>query len=246
MAQGERFFDREFVWPAILLGLFFFLSACIASYTFYSVRALDNTFSVTGSAKESVKADTAKWTIQVYRTAFESDLTSSYARVSTDLGTVKNYFVQAGIPAESITIKTITADQDWSYSSQGGPVRYRVHQDIIIESKDVEKIAGLAQGINQLLARGVLISINQPEYYVSTLPDLRVSLLGKAIADAKARAQSIAQSGGSSVGSLKSAASGIVQVLPPNSTNVEDYGSYDTSTIEKEVSVTVRATFYVK
>jgi hypothetical protein len=35
-------------------------------------------------------------------------------------------------------------------------------------------------------------------------------------------------------------------LLLANSTSVEDYGSYDTSTIEKEVSVTARATFYVR
>jgi hypothetical protein len=73
-----------------------------------------------------------------------------------------------------------------------------------------------------------------------------VSLVGQAIADAKARAVQIAKAGGSSVGALKSASSGVVQVLAPSSTNVEDYGSYDTSTIEKEVMVTARATFYVK
>ena len=85
-----------------------------------------------------------------------------------------------------------------------------------------------------------------PEYYVSTLPQLRVSLVGQAVKDAKARAVEMANSGDSSVGALKSAASGVVQVLAPNSTSVEDYGSYDTSTIQKQVMVTARAVFYVK
>jgi hypothetical protein len=70
--------------------------------------------------------------------------------------------------------------------------------------------------------------------------------LGQAIADAKARAVEIAKSGGASIGKLKSASSGVVQVMAPNSTNVEDYGSYDTSTIDKEVSVTARAAFVVR
>jgi hypothetical protein len=70
--------------------------------------------------------------------------------------------------------------------------------------------------------------------------------LGEAITDAKARAEEIAKSGGAKVGKLMSASSGVVQVLAPNSTNVEDYGSYDTSTIQKEVSVTARASFGVR
>ena len=57
---------------------------------------------------------------------------------------------------------------------------------------------------------------------------------------------SIASSTGQTVGKLKSASSGVVQVMQPNSTDVSDYGSYDTSTIEKEVSVTARAVFFVR
>ncbi|HPO83031.1 MAG TPA: SIMPL domain-containing protein, partial [bacterium] len=68
----------------------------------------------------------------------------------------------------------------------------------------------------------------------------------EAMNDAKARAEKIAQSSGQGVGSLRSASMGVVQVLEPNSTEVSDYGSYDTSTIEKEVMVTVRATFLLK
>ena len=100
--------------------------------------------------------------------------------------------------------------------------------------------------LDDLLADGANLSPEQPQYYISTLPQLRVSLLGAAIKDAKARASAIAQSGGSSVGALETASSGVVQVLAPNSTNVEDYGQYDTSSIDKQVTVTVRANFYVQ
>jgi len=74
-----------------------------------------------------------------------------------------------------------------------------------------------AQNVTTLVNRGYSISPRQPEYYVSNLPELRVQLLGKAVADAKARATEIAKSGGASVGPLQSASSGVVQVLAPNS-----------------------------
>ena len=44
----------------------------------------------------------------------------------------------------------------------------------------------------------------------------------------------------------RAAASGVVQVLPKGSLEISDYGSYDTSSIEKEVMVTVRATFTIE
>lgn len=242
----DRLIDRPFVLPMLVLGFCIFVTGAIFSWAFYSARAAEGTLSVTGSAKQSVKADTAKWTVSVYRLAFQEGLQGAYAGVASDAAAVSAYFKQQGIPAEDITTNTVVADQDWSYSNNGGPTRYNVHQEVTIQSKDVEKIQGLAQSVNTLINRGYSVSPRQPEYYVSTLPDLRVSLLGQAVADAKARAQEIAKSGGASVGAIQSASSGVVQVLAPNSTSVEDYGSYDTSTIEKEVSVTARVTFLVR
>lgn len=241
-----NFFDKPFVLPAILLSLGIFLSAGVVAYTLYAMRSLDNTLSVTGSAKQEVRADTAKWTVQVNRSVSEEGVSSSYAQVARDGETVKAYFAEAGFSADSITVTTVTADQDWSYNQNGGPKRYNVHQDITIESKDVDKVQAISQNIGALAARGVSVLPQQPQYYVSNLPELRVQLLGQAVADAKARAQSIAGTANASVGKLKSASSGVVQVLAPNSTNIEDYGSYDTSTIQKEVMVTARATFLVK
>jgi hypothetical protein len=78
------------------------------------------------------------------------------------------------------------------------------------------------------------------------LPELRVSLLGEALKDARARATEIAKSANTKVGALKSAASGVVQVSAPNSIDVSDYGNYDTSSMDKDVMVTVRATFLVQ
>ncbi|HVV14941.1 MAG TPA: SIMPL domain-containing protein [Candidatus Paceibacterota bacterium] len=244
--QGQKFLDKPFVLPAILLGIGLFLSAVAVSYTLYAIRGLDNTLSVTGSAKQDVKADSAKWTVQVFRSVSEEGVSAAYGQVGRDADAVKAYFAQAGIPAESITVTTVVADQDWSYNQNGGPKHYNVHEDITIQSGDVEKIQGLSQNITALVAKGVSIMPQQPQYFVSTLPDLRIQLLGQAIADAKARAQSIAGTAGAGVGRLKSASSGVVQVLAPNATNVEDYGSYDTSTIDKEVMVTARATFLVR
>lgn len=240
------FINRPMVAPALALGACLLLTGVIFSVAFYNARVSSGTLSVTGSAKIEVKADSAKWTVSVYRSAFQEGLQGAYASVGSDTAAIVAYFKQQGIAADDITTNTVSADQDWSYSNNGGPTRYNVHQEVTIQSTDVEKIRTLAQGVNTLINRGYSISPRQPEYYVSALPDLRVSLLGQAIADAKARAQEIAKSGGASLGALQSASSGVVQVLAPNSTNVEDYGSYDTSTIDKEVSVTARATFQVK
>lgn len=244
--MAERFFDRPSVLPATILAAGLLLTGIIFSYSFYSARTTADTISVTGSAKQEVKANNAKWTIEAYRSAYQESLQTAYGQVASDIAAVKAYLKTQGITDAQITTNTATADQDYSSNQNGGPTRYRVHQELTVASPDVDRVQALAQNVTTLINRGYSINPRQPEYYVSNLPELRVSLLGKAIADAKTRAQEIAKSGGTSVGKIKSASSGVVQVMAPNSTNVDDYGSYDTSIIQKEVSVTARATFSVR
>ena len=104
----------------------------------------------------------------------------------------------------------------------------------------------MAQKTPDLINKGVIFSTNPVEYYYSKLPDLRVSLLSDAIKDAQARAGKMAEATGKKVGVLRSAASGVVQVRSANSLEVSDYGTYDTSKINKNVMVTVKAAFELK
>ncbi|MEO0258835.1 MAG: SIMPL domain-containing protein, partial [candidate division WOR-3 bacterium] len=119
-------------------------------------------------------------------------------------------------------------------------------QEIFITSKDLDKIEVLSKKIYDLVNQGVNLVSNNLEYYYSGLPDLRVSLLNEAMQDAKRRAEVIARSTGRRVGKLKSARMGVVQVMAPGSIEISDYGTYNTRTREKEIMVTVQATFYLK
>jgi hypothetical protein len=121
-----------------------------------------------------------------------------------------------------------------------------VRIDITADSGDPRLVELLAKNISTLAARGIVVSAQVPQYFISDLPKQRIALIGKAVEDAKARATEIARSTGRGVGSLQSASGGVVQVLAPNSIDVSDYGNYDTSTIEKKVMVTARATFYLR
>lgn len=229
--------------PAIVGGALV-LAAIIGAWTFYAVRSLDNVLTVTGSAKTHVTADTAKWTLTVTRKAGESDVASGYAAVARDTTAVQTFLKANSIADDAVTV--LPAALEEIYRSDGGPREYNVRQSIIVQSKDVQAIDGLSKRVSELSNKGLFVTGNYVEFYVSTLPELRVSLLGDAVKDAKARAEQIAQAGGQSVGALKAASSGVVQVLAPNSIDVSDYGQYDTQSIEKDVMVTARATFFVR
>jgi hypothetical protein len=230
---------------AIALGTSFIIATAVGSWTFFSIKSVDFTLSVTGSAKEHVTSDSAKWVTVLSRTVKESSIRSGYVLLDQDLNVVKKFFKAQGIDENNLTISPIFMDQVY-HQNDVGEKEFNLHQSVEYTSKDVAKVTAMSKLVVNIIDQGVLLSTQSLEYSYSKLADLRVSLLSAAVKDAKSRAVSIAKESGRGVGSLVSASSGVVQVLPPNSVDVSDYGAYDTASIEKEVMVTVKAAFAVK
>jgi hypothetical protein len=91
-----------------------------------------------------------------------------------------------------------------------------------------------------------LIESSPPQYYYTKIGDLKIEMLGEASKDAKERAERIASSTGNSIGSVKSARMGVLQITAADSTDVSDSGTYDTSTIEKDMTAVVNISFAVR
>jgi hypothetical protein len=243
--DGEQQFKISVpLFVPLIIGGSLVIASLIFAYTFYAVRAMDNVLTVTGSAKRAVAADTAKWSLTLTRTVGEEGISQGYTRVQKDTDAVLAFFKANGVADTAVTTQPQVLDE--MYRGDGYPRQFNVRQTIVLQGKDVDLIDGLSKRVSELSAKDILVTGNWIEFYVSNLPELRVALLADAVRDANARAEQIALAGGQSVGSLKSASSGVVQVLAPNSIEVSDYGSYDTQSREKEVMVTARATFFVR
>jgi len=240
--------DKDFdkiIYTGIILGLCFIIGISINAGLNYKAKQLDNTLSVTGSAKQQIISDTAKWRSNFSRTVAPANLNAGYSQMKADEGLVLNFLKENGIDEKDIIISPVAMSQNFKYDSNA-PKEYDLRQTVEVQSNDVNKVTQIAKNTQGLIQKGVIFSSDFLEYYYSKLPELRVNMLSDAIKDAKARAQKIAESSGESVGSIKSASMGVVQVLPVNSVEISDYGSYDTQTIEKEVMVTVKALFILK
>jgi len=233
--------------PGKIIGISVIVASAIFSWAFYQTRNTEDTLSVTGSAKQQITSDTVKWTSSFSRTVLTTDLKSGYDQMNQDLAIVKRFFADQGITEKDLSVSPVTMEQPYNYN-QGAdtPREYVLKQNVEIQSNDINKITALAKSIQPLINQGVIFSTQSVEYYYSKLPDLRVQMLGDAVKDAKVRAEEIAKSSGRSVGALKSAGMGVVQLLPVNSVEVSDYGAYDTTQIQKEAMVTVKASFTLK
>lgn len=237
--------NKNYVVFGLILGLSLIISAGIGSFTFYKLRSMDY-ISTTGSAKKAVVSDKVKWASSITRSIKQSTIKDGYTKLDTDLKEVKDFLAINGIPAESIDISPVFMNEVYEQNPSTDK-KYNLVQNITIQSADVQKISDLSKNTTPLVAdKGVLFSTSSLEFYYSKLPDVRVELLANAVGDAKARAEQLAKAGGKTIGPLQSASSGVVQVMAPNSVEVSDYGMYDTSSINKEIMVTVKASFEIK
>jgi hypothetical protein len=206
-----------------------------------------NGITVTGSAKTSATADNAVWTLNVSLT--RATVSEAVTKVGSDVTSVSKYLTDGGIPADALTLGSVSTyanEQFVNGNSTGKILNYRASRDVVVRSKDVPLISKLSQGIGVILQQGVTVNNYGPQYYLSTLPQLRPKLLEEAMRDAKIRAQAITKAVGGKVGAVQSVKAGVFQVTTPDSTMTQDAGAYDTSSIEKTVTTTVSVNFVVK
>lgn len=230
---------------ALVLGIFLLVSTLSGAAVYLKGKRADDAITVTGSSKRAVISDRVKWTTQFTRQTAGGNLKAATDQLKNDLKIVTKFYADNGFPEKDLIISPVYNEQVYK-QNYDGVQDYILRQTIQIQSNDITKVSKLSKDLTSVQDQGVIFTTQNVEYYYSKLADLRIEMLSEAIKDARSRAEQIAQSGQTKLGSLTTASSGVVQVLQPNSTDISDYGSYDTSTIDKEVTSTVRVTFSLK
>ena len=210
------------------------------------------TIRVTGSAGKDFSSDLIVWNGSYSRKAF--DLKDAYAFIKKDEANVKSYLVSKGVKAEEMIFSSVKIDKqfDTKYNEEGrftGSVftGYNLTQNIKVESKDIPKVEGLAREITGLIETGIELNSPEPMYFYTRLSDLKLDLLDEAAADARKRADIIANKTGGKIVGVAKANMGIFQITGQNSN--EDYsygGAFNTSSKNKTASITVSLECTVK
>ncbi len=231
---------------ALALGLV--LSSLIFGWFFEKSRKGDEVITVTGSARKRIKSDLVVWSAGVTYQA--PTLAEAYRSLAENVPRVKQYLIGKGIAENEITISSITTttlrktDENGQESSEISG--YSLRQQLDVRSTEIDKIAQIAREATELINQGILIESNSPQYLYTKLGDLKVEMLGEAAKDAKTRAERIAASTGNSIGTVRSAKMGVMQITAADSTEVSDAGISDTSSIEKDITAVVNIGFAVE
>jgi hypothetical protein len=232
---------------ATILALSLIASSVIFGQFFYRSRLPIKTIKVTGAATKRISADIVKWRLTMVRNVGTADLKTGYAQIKNDLASLKELLRSEGLSEEDLSIQPIQTNPVFGqYERAGSTVGYQVMQSIFIVSRDLKKVEALALSPGVLVDSGIVLQNSQLEYYPSQLSEIKRALLAEATKDAEKRAAEIAKSSGDRLDKIDSARVGVFQITEPYSTEVSDYGIYNTQTREKDITVTVNVSFMLK
>ncbi len=251
-----HFLERAFrEWPTVVAALIIGVSLIIGTVIVSDMVTYVKTFNasmleVTGSAEQVVVSDEVKWTSNFSTDTTKSSLPTGYAQMSHDQSLVLTFLEKNGVSSGEITISPVNMTQSFmnckfnpSACSQSTLTAYTLDETVTVESSHVHKVTALAQKAGYLASQGVFFSTQSVKYYYNKLPGLRVKLIAAAVQDAQRRAQRIAASTGVKLGPLVSVNTGVLQLTPVNSTQVSNMGTYDTTTIKKQLTAVVNTSF---
>lgn len=232
------------------------LGLIIATYTLGKAiqnrNTADNTISVTGLGTKTFTSDLISWSASFSEKKLE--LKSAYKALENDREEIRNYLIEKGVSPDEIVFSSVDISKEYKderdangYYQKGAFEGYNLRQSVSIESQEVEKIENISRTVTDIINKGVELTSSQPLYFYTKLAAIKHELIADGTKDARQRAEEIAANSKSQLGALKKASMGVIQITAPNS--AEDYswgGTFNTSSKEKQASITVRLEYNVQ
>ena len=206
----------------------------------------NNSISVTGLGSKDFESDFIVWSGSFSKKNL--NLKQAYGDLDKDRAAIRNYLISQGLKEESLVFSAVEISNEYDEQFDGNGQRkssvfsgYRLRQNILVESKEVNKVEDISRRVSELINSGVELYSNPPQYYYTKLSALKIEMIAAATKDAKIRAEKIAENAGSDVGRLKNATMGVFQITAQNSS--EEYswgGSFNTTSKKKTATITVK------
>jgi hypothetical protein len=229
----------------------------LVTRAFIEVKGTETMIRVTGSARKAIKSDFIIWNGRV--SARAESVNDAYAGVKAGIERARAYLVANGVPKEEvfalpITTRTLYAPlpREQSDYMEGGTVyrkieAYELSQALEVRSTKVDLVDKLSRQVTEIISGGFIFESDAPQYWYTKLGELKVEMLGEAAKDARSRAEQIAANSGCKVGRVRFARMGVMRIVPAYSTSEpNEYGELDTSSLDKEVVAIVTIGYSVR
>lgn len=228
---------------ALILGISIIIFGILLSVSINNIGDKNNTINVTGSASKIITSDYGVLRFEIETS--DVNPKNAYSTLQNNINETIKFIQNEGIEKDAIELQTIQS-YTLTPERENSVTKYYYLQPLQIKLKDLEKIKQLASKITSLIDKGIYIRINPPQFFYSKLQEIKSEVQAEATKDAINRANKILSSTNNSLGSIKSVRTGVLQITPPYSNAISDYGMNDESSVEKKVTAVVNITFTIK
>ncbi len=201
---------------------------------------------VKGTAVARVQSDAMEWSASL-SSGLKPTIKEAVCQAEKDAAFAKELFAKNKLD----NVKFSMARWYVTYKKTDGKETneiegYTASISMSLNPKTQEQAKKLSECISELMRNDISACDNGTRYYYTKLESLKMDLLEKAAANAKERAQKLVSGSGSGLGGVISASQGVFQITEPLSTDTSDWGTYDTTTYEKDVKCVVTMEFATK
>jgi len=248
--------DRSEVTAAVIMGLGLVIGLAAGGWFIGQGMARfksdTRTVTVKGLVEREVRSDQAVWTLGLRRAS--DALPDAHQRITTDREAVLAFLKKQGFTDVEVERQPTKTVDKLARDYAGQPnerFRYVVTAAVVVKTANVELVRAATGATEELLKAGVILDGGNeggpanPRYVVSKFNDLRPQLLADATKNARQIATQFAADSGATVGSIRSANQGNIQIFGTDG-NDESAPFSATSTPAKKIRVVSTFEFELK
>jgi hypothetical protein len=237
---------RALLPSAIVIAIGLALAGWLAGQGLVESRLGHRTVIVKGFSERLVKADIGF--LPVRFNALGAELESARSALERSEQAVLGYLKAKGFSADDWEVQNIKVeDRLTAYNSSGAPRanRFVLTEDIVVRSKDVDKLVAASRNISDLLKDGVVLTSDQynsgASFVFTGLNDLKPEMLTQATQRARKAAEQFARESGAKVGAIFSANQGLFTIGPA----IQIPNERPDKQVEKRVRVVTTITYFL-
>ncbi len=235
----------------IIFSIALVIAAAVLGHQVKQVGGGRESISVKGLAEKPVKADRAEWNITLQVKG--STIADALGKLRREKPALDQFLVTAGFEKGVLTESNESAEPNFEeVEGRNGNMRsvqdgHLARQSITINTSDIARIIAASKAVVQFQADGHPVNYGQPQFLVSNLEEVKMSLIGAAMQNSRVRAGEFAKNGDVKVGPMRSASQGAFYILPAGAnSDVSDWGgTYDKSTVDKIARVVVTVDYRI-
>jgi uncharacterized protein len=228
------------------------IAAAVLGYQIKQVGGGRESISVKGLAEKPIKADRAEWRVMIQVKGDSS--ADALAKLRRERPLLDQFLATAGFDQASLSDSNESTEPNYEQvEGRNGNLRsvqqgHIARQTVTISTTDIAKVIAASRAIVQFEAEGHPVGFGDPQYLVSNLEEVKMSLIADAMKNSRTRAAEFAKNGDVEVGRMRSASQGAFYILPAGADqDVSDWGgSYDKSTVDKIARVVVTVDYAIE